>query len=511
MGDGAGRATEEFDDTSAEPSVWRYVRATRASVIIDAEDYFGLMQQAMLNARQRVLLIGWDFDTRIHLAEGRRWYHARGSGKYPVRLGSFILWLTRHRPDIEIRILKWSYGALKFISRGSMMVDLVRWWPNRQIDFHFDTAHPVGCSHHQKIVVIDDKVAVCGGIDMTTDRWDTRDHIEDDPRRTRPRGAQHGPWHDMTMMLEGPAASALGELGRDRWSRAGGKQLKLIDRPDNSAWPEALEAEFENVEVGIARTRAEYNGSPGKNEIEQLFVKHIARAKRFIYAESQYFASRVIAECIARRMSEDDPPEVVIVNPQNADGWLEQQAMDTARSRLVHSIREKDDKGRFHLYHPFTGEEPIYVHAKLMIVDDEIVRIGSANMNNRSMGLDSECDVFIDSKRSGNETAAKNIARLRHSLLAEHLGLDEAEVPQLLEHYGSMASMIHHCPKNSRQLRRYQEPELNGTERALADNTLLDPERPDEMFELIEKRTGLFRKGSILQRSRVPFFKGRNG
>ncbi|WP_240310892.1 phospholipase D-like domain-containing protein [Altererythrobacter sp. ZODW24] len=510
MGKGADPASQTFDDASAEPSAWRYVHASRANVIVDAEDYFHLMQQAMLNARKRVLLIGWDFDTRIHLAQGRRWYQRRGEGKYPVRLGSFILWLTRHRPDLEVRILKWSYGFLKFFGRGSMMIDLARWWPNRRIDFKFDTAHPVACSHHQKIVVIDNNLAVCGGIDMTTDRWDTREHLEDDPRRKRPRGAQYGPWHDVTMMIEGAAASALGELGRDRWGRAGGKPLELVEHPQESAWPDDLKPQFENVEIGIARTRAEYAGTRAVNEVEQLFIKHISRAKRYIYAESQYFASRAIAECIARRMSEDDAPEVLIVNPLHADGWLEQQAMDNARARLVRSIGDKDTKGRFHIYHPFTGETPIYVHAKLMIVDDEIVRIGSANMNNRSMGLDSECDVFIDAARPGNEHAARRIASLRHSLLAEHLGLDEAEVPQLLEHYGSIASMIRHCPPNSRQLRPFQMPELNDTERAFADNAMLDPERPDEMFEMPEKRRGLFRKGSILRRPRIPFFKGRN-
>ncbi len=509
VGEGPNSVSETFDDTSAETGVWRYVRASRANVIVDAEDYFDLMQQAMLNARRRVLLIGWDFDTRIHLAQGRRWFQRRGKGKYPVRLGSFILWLIRHRDDLEVRILKWSYGFLKFFGRGSMMLDLARWWPNRKIDFKFDTAHPVACSHHQKIVVIDGNLAVCGGIDMTTDRWDTREHLEDDPRRKRPRGAAYGPWHDVTMMLEGEAASALGELGRDRWVRAGGRPLDIVEHPEKSAWPEGLEAQFENVEIGIARTRSEYAGRREVLEIENLFIEHIARAKRYIYAESQYFASRVIAECIARRMSEDDPPEVLIINPLHADGWLEQQAMDSARARLVRSIGDMDVRGRFHVYNPFTGDTPIYVHAKIMIVDDEIVRIGSANMNNRSMGLDSECDVFIDAARPGNGHAADGIANLRHSLLAEHCGLDEAEVPHLLEHYGSMASMIRHCPKNSRQLRRYELPELNDAERAVADNAMLDPERPDEMFEMPEKRTGLFRKGSILRRPRIPFFKGR--
>src|SRR5690606_5761369 len=98
-----------------------------------------------------------------------------------------------------------------------------------------------------------------------------------------------------------------------------------------------------------------------------------------------------------------------------------------ARALLVRAIRAVDHKRRFHLYMPYRGETPIYVHAKLMIVDDEIVRIGSANFNNRSMGLDSECDVFIDCARPGNRHCAAGIRALRHSLLAEHCGIAEDE------------------------------------------------------------------------------------
>ena len=86
--------------------------------------------------------------------------------------------------------------------------------------------------------------------------------------------------------------------------------------------------------------------------------------------------------------------------------------------------RKRIRQGRFTIWSPLTGATPIYVHAKIMVVDDEVLRIGSANLNNRSMGLDSECDVFIDATRKGNEHARDGIAALRHSLLAEHCGLD---------------------------------------------------------------------------------------
>ena len=497
-----GHSGEGCDDSSVEPGVWRYARADKVRAIVDAEDYFELMRQAMLKARHRILLIGWDFDTRIHLSHGRRWWQKAWKREHPARLGDFIPWLTGRRKSLEVRILKWSIGALKFAARGSMMIDLLRWAPRKRIAFKFDTAHPVGCSHHQKIVVIDERLAVCGGIDMTDGRWDTREHREDDPRRRRPGGFAYGPWHDLTMMMEGPVAATLGELGRDRWRRAGGEPLDRLEPCEESPWPEGLIPHFENVEVGIARTRAEYRGDPGVAEIERLFVAQIARAKRFIYAESQYFASRAVAEAMAARLAEPDPPEIVIVHPCTADGWVESAAMDPARARLVQGIREVDSRGRFHLYVPYSGETPIYVHAKLLIVDDEILRVGSANFNNRSMGLDSECDVFIDCARPGNGHCGEAIRALRYSLLAEHCGVAEDEIGALLEQAGSMAAMIDSLgERRPRHLRRFEPEEPGELEAELADRQVLDPEEPARMFRIRPPRRGLLRSGSLLARA----------
>ena len=495
----------DCDDTSVEPGVWRYAKATRVRVIVDAEAYFDLMQQAMLKARQRILLIGWDFDTRIHLTHGRRWWQKGFKRQFPSRLGSFFPWLVRHCRSLEIRILKWGIGSLEIATRGSMMLDMMRWLPHRRIDLEFDSVHPVGCCHHQKIVVIDDQLAVCGGIDMTDRRWDTREHRELDPRRRRPGGSPYGPWHDMTMMLEGPAAGALDELARDRWRRAGHEPLDPPKRSDSSAWPDKLEPHFENVEVGIARTRAEYEDDPGIKEIEQLFVSQIGRAKHFIYAESQYFASRAVADAMCARLAGDDPPEIVIINPETADGWVESTVMDPARARLVQAIRQTDKQGRLHIFTPYSGETPIYVHAKLLIVDDEILRIGSANFNNRSMGLDSECDVFIDCARPANRGCGAGIRALRHSLLAEHCGLDSDEVGGLIDKAGTMAAMIAALGNERRRhLRRYEPEKLTDLEAEMVDRQLLDPEEPAEMFRIRTPKRSLLRSGGLLARAITP-------
>lgn len=486
-------------------SVWRFARASRAHVVVDAAAYYLLMQKAMENARQRIHLIGWDFDTRMHLGPGRRIWNLPRKSIKPARLGPFVIWLCERTKSLEVRVLKWNFGALKFLLRGTMIIDLFRWWLHRGIVFKFDAAHPLGCSHHQKIVVIDDNFAVCGGIDMTSDRWDTPEHRENDERRHRPYSSKlYGPWHDVTMMVEGEAAGALAELGRERWLAAGGVAMLPCAPQSQSAWPKQLKAEFEDVEVGIARTRTAWGDFPEVREIEALFVEHIHRAKRFIYAESQYFASRAVAEALAERLARPDPPEVVLINPESAEGWLEQAAMDGARVQLCHAIAEVDPARRFRIYIPRNAAgTAIYVHSKLMIVDDEVLRVGSANMNNRSMGLDSECDLFIDAARPGNAHARDPIRRLRIDLLAEHTGLNHRAIEDALKADPSMIALIENAPKSGKRLEPFALRPLTDAEKAVADNALLDPERPEELFEPFSKHRGLFRRGGFLRHPRT--------
>lgn len=479
-------------DEGETASVWRFANASRVKVVVDAADYFEIVQEAMINAKQRIMLIGWDFDTRISLVRKRK-----SRGGPPNRLGEFIIWLADQTPGLEIKLLKWNFGALKMLGRGSTLIDVAKWTMHSQIELKFDSAHPFGCSHHQKIVVIDDKFAVCGGIDMTSDRWDTPDHLDDDVRRKRPNGKPYGPWHDVTMLVENEAAAALGALARLRWERAGGAPMEPCKPAAASPWPLSLQADYQFVRLGISRTRAEYEGCPAISEIEQLFIEHIARAKRFIYAENQYFASRKVAEAIAKRMAEPDPPEIFIVTSESADGWLEQMAMDSARARLIRSIGEKDTKERFSINIPYTANgTPIYVHAKLMIVDDEVLRVGSANMNNRSLGLDSECDVHLDAADPANTSACPEIARLRHKLLAEHCGVSVERLAKTLSTGITMREAVERLMSPGRRLERLVLPELSDAEKVLADQAILDPETPDELFEPFAKR-------SIFTRSRV--------
>ena len=456
-------------------------RADKLAVIVDAAPYFAVARQALIEAQQRIMLVGWDFDARIVL-DG-------DATEGPAKVGDLLLWLVDRNPALNLYLLRWDLGAIKSLFRGTTIVSLLKLMRHPRIHVRLDGHHPTGASHHQKIVCIDDCLAFCGGIDMTDERWDTRDHQDDDPRRLNASGKPYKPWHDVTTAVSGPAAAALAEICRERWLLGTGETLAPVDA-QRDCWPAGLDPMFEHVDIGIAQTRPEMPTEAGLLQIEALFIDQIAAAKRHVYCESQYFASRRIAEAIARRLDEPDGPEFVIVNPVTAQGWLEPLAMDTARARLMEALKRRDRHGRLRMYHPYTaGGAPIYVHAKLTIVDDRKLRVGSANMNNRSLRLDTECDLIVV---ADDAATAATIAAVRDRLLGEHLGVTPEQVAATIAAEGSLIGAVERLRGDGRSLRPYEAKDLAGIEKWLADNEVLDPEGPEEMFEALSKR-GLFR------------------
>lgn len=462
---------------------WRIEHADRFAFIVDAQDYFIALRKAMITAQHSILLIGWDFDPRIS-------FGIPDDGG-PERLGDFIMWLVDRTPSLKIRLLQWDTGAIKELFKRNLFYTFIRWKAHSQIELRLDGAHPFAGSHHQKIVSIDDNLAFCGGIDMTDERWDTRAHLDDDPGRVGPDGIPNDPWHDATSAFDGDAARAISDLARLRWKTATKQELAPVYEK-RDCWPEGLKPNLRDLRLGIARTIPEMDDIPATHEIETMYLDLIARAKRFFYAESQYFASRRIAHAIARRLEDEDGPEIVIINPHTADGWLEPVAMDTARARLVESLKRIDKHGRFRIYHPVTkGGNGIYVHAKVTIVDDMFLRVGSSNFNNRSMRLDTECDVILSADEPGCVHLREEIATLRNDLLAEHLGVGIDLITEGLSATGSLIKVIENLRGEGRSLVPYEIPELSGIEEWLADNEILDPDGPEEIFETPSKR-GLF-------------------
>lgn len=465
---------------------WEIHRANRFAVIVDAADYFLAAKAAILKARHSVILVGWDFDARISL-------HPHCDDlPGPDRIGNFLNWVVQERPGLEVKILKWDLGMLSSLARGETPFFLLGWMMRRRIKLKLDGAHPAAAAHHMKLMVIDDALAFCGGIDMTMGRWDMRSHAAHCPQRRSPRGKLLGPWHDVTTCVDGPLAKRLGDLARDRWQRATGERLEPSP-PGNDPWPDAIRPDIRQVDVGIARTQAAYHDHPQIAEIEAVTFRAIAAARRSLYLESQYFASRKIANAIAARLREPDGPEVVLINPDSADGWLEAKAMDSARTRLLRMVRQADRHGRFRALYPVNeAGQGIYVHAKVMCVDDTLLKIGSANLNNRSLGYDTECDLVVEAAEgaAGSEVRAM-IAERRNDLLAEHLGCraDEFEAA-LRSGKGSLIAAIEALNTGRKRLRDFRTEPLTADEELIAESELVDPERPSSLWHQV---TSLFR------------------
>lgn len=462
---------------------WTTAHAERAAVVVDAAAYFSAAKKAILQARHAVWLIGWDFDTRIVLEPDN------GAASVPDGLGRFLSHLVSRRPELQIYVLRWDLAFLKMPFRGTTPLFVLDWMTSRRLHFRLDVHHPPGACHHQKIVVIDDALAVCGGIDMTIERWDTPRHRDDDPRRMRPDGEPYGPWHDATMVVQGEAARRLGELARQRWFLATGHRIGPCP-PVEPFWPEQLEVDFRDVTVGIARTMPKYDGEPAVREIESLYLAAIAAARHTIYIETQYFSSSRIARALAARLAEDTGPEIIVVNPESASGWLEQKTMGSARAILVDQCRKADRHGRFHFFTPVTEQGyDIYVHAKVMAIDDVLLRVGSSNLNNRSMGLDTECDLAIEA-RAEDDTATRNaIVQIRNRLAAEHLGVTpEVLAAAIADNRGSLAGAIHALRRDDgRSLRPFEPPDLSENDRQVAESELLNPDRPEGMSETFKR------------------------
>ncbi|MCF3974988.1 phospholipase D-like domain-containing protein [Paracoccus salsus] len=456
---------------------WRIETADRLAVIVDAADYFSALHEVMQKAQHSVIMVGWEFDTRIDLDPRKEPDDA------PHKLGRFLSWLVRRRPDLRIHLLQWDVGLLGTLGRGSTPLRLADWLIGRRIRLKLDHAHASGAAHHQKIIVIDDALAFCGGIDATAERWDTSEHADDSPCRVRPTTKRsYGPWHEASIAVDGAAARALGDLVRKRWEYATGEKIPPPPAV-KPLWPETLEPLLKDFPVAISRTSAGHAGREAVHEIEALYLAIIAATRRTLYIESQYFASRTLAEAIAARLADPDGPEFVVVNPESAQGWLEEKAMGSARARLLALVRKADAHKRFRLYTPVTqGGTPIYVHAKIVIMDDTLMRVGSSNLNNRSMGFDTECDLSVEVTEglSDEDSLRAKIAGLRTALVAEHLGVAPRQFERAVDTAnGSLIGAIEATRGDGRSLVPFEPPDFGViADAVLRENDLLDPERP---------------------------------
>lgn len=495
------KSTSTPDSRILEPgrNCWCLPKAQRVAVLIDTEAYFAAFASAVSQARQAVYILGWDFDRRVALVRDG----AMPDG-LPAEVGAFLDHLVRRRDDLRVYLLCWDFNLIYTLER-----DLLPSWhlgvkTHRRFHFCLDSNHPVGGSHHQKVVVVDDKVAFCGGIDLSRWRWDTPEHRADDERRIDPDGKRYPPYHDVQLLVDGPAARRLGDLARARWHRATGERLSPCAtnaHDGHDPWPKGVDPDFDDLQVGVARTEPAFENQNAVREVEALYEDSIAAARRWIYVENQYLSSHRVREVLAARLREEDGPDVVLVLPRQTGAWLERHTMDVLRARLLHELQEADRHGRLRVYYPVVpgldDSECLSVHAKVMIIDDRLLRVGSSNTSNRSMGLDTECDLAIEA--DGNAHSSEGIAAVHHRLLAEHLDRPPDAVEAALREHGSLIRAVESLRTDTgrtlQPLTLAVDPRLD---KLVPDSTVVDPNEPIDMdfivANYVPKRTRPFGK-----------------
>lgn len=428
---------------------WRLDHSPRFRCIQDGAEYFALVRRALLEARHTVFVLGWD------IAPGLDLLPHRPATEPPSQLNRLLAWIATRRPELQVFVLIWEYGSVYALERDPFARIRFRIGMPRNVRFDFDGDHPVGASHHQKVVVIDDALAFAGGIDLTGHRWDTPQHRVVNPHRTSKFGKGYTPYHEVQSMVNGPAAAALGELARERWRRHGRTDLPTVRPAEADHWLADVDADLVDVDVAISRTYVPMNGDPAIRECEALFLDSIAAARASMYIESQYFTCERIGHALEARLKEPDGPEVIVVTPEEVSGWLEQKTVGVFRNKVCGALRAADVHGRLRIVHPVASraqDVSTFIHSKVMVVDDTFVRIGSANCSNRSMGVDSECDLAIDLSDTASNGARAGVLHIRNKLLAEHLGKKVDEVAARLDGGQSVRSLIDACGGGERCL-----------------------------------------------------------
>ena len=404
---------------------WRADVAPNAALLVDMETYLAAAKAAMQGAMRSIHFLNWAFDPDTILDHG-----PDGGSAASQTIGSFLRLLSQERPDLDIRVLCWKAPLAVAATQRFFPLRSLRFFAGSRIDFRLDGALPAGASHHQKVIVIDDAVAFCGSCDIGPDRWDTPEHLHPDPRRAKTADGQtcYDCRHEVMALVNGQAAASLGTLFRDRWARATGEVLPPSEVGPTPVWLDGIASAFNDVVVGVSRTQAPWRDFKELREGEAALLAAIASAEHTLYFENQYFTSPIIAEALAQRLAEPDGPEIIVVSTRHSPSWFDQMTMDKTRSRFLRRLEHADRHQRFRAYSPCTRNgQVIIVHAKLAVVDDRYVRIGSSNVNNRSEGFDSECDLTLDAG-SDPGPAPDAVAEFRNGLVGHWLGCSTAEV-----------------------------------------------------------------------------------
>jgi phosphatidylserine/phosphatidylglycerophosphate/cardiolipin synthase-like enzyme len=363
-------------------------------VVVDGATFLPRVAAELERARSYVHVAGWFLSTELALVRDER----------RVVLLDLLSELARR---VDVRVLLWAGAPLPLFrpSRGEVR-ELAARLRRAGVEVALDAKErPMHC-HHEKLTVVDGRLATVGGIDLTTfcgDRFDSSAH---------PYRASLG-WHDAATVLRGPVVEDVAAHFRLRWREVAGEDLKPASTPEPAGSHEAQLVQTIPEHIYSARPRGQFR-------ILEAYTRALASAVRLIYLESQFLWSPELVELLAEKLRNPPSDEfrLVAVLPSHP-----QSGNDESRGQ-VGALAEADADGRFLACALYARDgalfEPVYVHAKIGIVDDRWLTVGSANLNEHSLFNDTELNVVVQDEELSRST--------RERLWAEHLELPHDEV-----------------------------------------------------------------------------------
>ena len=509
---------------------WQVEGVDQIELLVDADIYYASFYRAALEAKRHIYLAGWQFDSLARLLRPA----PDEAIVHPIELLPFLDHLCERTPGLEVFILAWDYSLFYALEREWLQRLKFEFQSHPRVHFEFSNHPGMGGCLHQKYVLIDQRLAFVGGLDICDSRWDTRAHRAHDPARLDVHGNPYKAFHDLQVALRGPVVKSLGRLFRESWERARSEALSAPDStpsvplPIAHPHPELAPSEASGgqdprsedpldlrrisgqrglplsaAHVGLSCTDMISARAPAAFQVQALFERAILGAERWIYIETQYFTSRAIAEAMCQRFADATRGklDVILVMPDGADTPKEDLVLGARQRAVRHRVAREAERHGHRLRLLKSLQEPApgaaqpdrrpatFIHSKLLIVDDELLSIGSANLTNRSMSLDTELNVTCATALEEPEVAARlraEIASIRANLLAEHAG--STDPSRFLAGEALLAEIDRACADPHGKLRCQDIPEPESGNNLLSQ--LFDPARPLDWESLELSLTG---------------------
>ncbi|NVK56049.1 MAG: VTT domain-containing protein [Alteromonadaceae bacterium] len=465
---------------NTETNCWQETHANFATPLIDCANYYRALHSSICKAEKEIIIIGWDIDSRIRLLHGEE----EEQSEAPSRIGELIKWKAEQNPELKVYLLRWDSSFAFFDQREMWALEV---WQDKtpdNVQALLDDSIPMGGSQHQKVVLIDNEVVFSGGMDVALHRWDTRDHKIEESGRDGPDG-EYGPLHDAQIVSCGPLVKYFSELARWRWNRIAEEPMQEPDTPEHNdempaTWPDGVKPCFTNVDCAIARTIPEMEDVEPVQEVCQMLLDVIGSAEKFLYIENQFATREDIARAINKRLKECPQLNVIIVSSYDPKGLFESEAYWASRITFKQIIEKDIDDERVKMTYSSIRDQQgkmAYkrIHSKVMAVDDKYLIIGSSNLSNRSMSLDTEVDLIL---HGNNEQNQQCIRFIRNDLLAEHSGRTIEEVETLIDSEKPVQALMDGQLAHGYVLTEIDDNEFTAESRENVFRSISDPVKP---------------------------------